>query len=85
MIQFLNLNKIPRDKALHAIGGVLILLVALLLGLSLIVAMSVVAVSGIGKEIYDKMHPKKHTADIWDIVATVSLAMLVAVVMYIIR
>ena len=76
------LNKLPYDKALHMIGGVLILLAALLLGLGSVVGMAIVLIAAVGKELYDKLHPKNHTADVWDAVATVSLAGLIALVFY---
>lgn len=79
------LNKLPHDKALHMIGGVLILLSAMLVGLSMMTGMAIVVAVSSGKEIYDKLHPKIHTADIWDAAATVSLAGLVAAVFYLIQ
>ena len=74
--------RIPHDKMGHAILGVLVLLVALMAGATYTVAMLIVAVVAVGKEVYDHFHPKTHTADVWDAVATVSLAGLVVLTLY---
>lgn len=76
------LDKLPRNKALHAIGGALILLVALVLGVGSLIGMGVVLLAALAQEFYDHLHPKTHTADVWDAVATVSLAGLIALVFY---
>ena len=77
------LNKLPHDKALHMIGGVLIFAVAIALSLSLWMSLGVVTAVGIGKELVDRMDKLHHTPDIWDAIATASLAAVVAVAMYI--
>jgi len=58
---------IPTDKILHFLGGAVISLV--FGGGWLGVAAALVV--GIGKELWDLAHPKAHTADAWDAVATV--------------
>lgn len=63
------LNKLPHDKALHIIAGVLVYTVAHFV--SPIVGMAAVAVVAVGKEIYDYMHKDKHTPDAWDAIATI--------------
>lgn len=77
------LNKIPHDKALHAIGGVLIFAVAITLSLSITLSLLIIAVIGVGKELLDAQDPKHHTADIWDAVATIALPLIVAIAIYI--
>jgi hypothetical protein len=63
------LNKLPHDKALHFIVGVLIYAAAHFI--SPVVGMIAVAVAAVGKEVYDYMNRDKHTPDLWDAVATV--------------
>ena len=75
-------DKLPRDKALHAIGGALILLLALALGAGVWIGMGIVLIAAVAKELYDRLHPRLHTADVWDVVAAVSLAGAIALVFY---
>jgi len=63
------LNKLPYDKALHIIAGVLVYAVAHFA--SPIIGMAAVAVVAVGKEVYDYMHKDKHTPDAWDAIATI--------------
>ena len=60
--------KVPADKQMHFIGGLVI--AALLTPFIGAYSILVVAVIAALKEIYDARHPDKHTADIWDWVAT---------------
>jgi hypothetical protein len=60
--------KVPADKQMHFIGGLVI--AALLTPFIGAYSILVVAVIAALKEIYDALHPDKHTADIWDWVAT---------------
>jgi len=76
------LDRLPRDKALHAIGGALIFAAAIALGIGIWIGVAIVAVAGALKEGYDRFHPARHTADVWDWVATVSLAAVIAVAIY---
>ena len=76
-----RLNNIPKDKLLHALVGLTIFVFVSIFTLQ-IVALSVVYVAGVGKEIYDKFHPKTHTADIKDILATVVIPTIVVIVEY---
>jgi hypothetical protein len=62
------LNKLPHDKALHFIVGVLIYAAAHFV--SPVVGMIAVTVAAVGKEVYDYMNRDKHTPDLWDAVAT---------------
>jgi hypothetical protein len=62
------LNKLPHDKALHVIVGVLAY--AAFHFVSPLVGLVAVAIAAVGKEIYDYMHRDKHTPDVWDAVAT---------------
>lgn len=63
------LTKLPHDKALHFIVGVLIYAAAHFI--SPAVGMIAVTVAAVGKEVYDYMNRDKHTPDLWDAVATV--------------
>jgi hypothetical protein len=63
------LNKLPHDKALHFIVGVLIYAAAHFV--SPVVGMIAVTVAAVGKEVYDYANRDKHTPDLWDAVATV--------------
>jgi uncharacterized membrane protein len=64
------LLKLPHDKALHILVGVL--LYAGFHFLSPMIGMVVVTTAAISKEIYDYMHRDKHTPDVWDAIATVA-------------
>jgi hypothetical protein len=60
--------KVPADKQMHFIGGLVI--AALLTPFIGAYSIVVVAVIAALKEIYDALHPDKHTADFLDWVAT---------------
>jgi len=64
------LNKLPHDKALHFIVGVLIYAAAHFI--SPAVGMIAVTVAAVGKEVYDYMNRDRHTPDAWDAVATIA-------------
>lgn len=57
-----------RDKQLHFAGGCFLSFVFSFVspGVGLLVAMA----AGFFKEVYDKRHPDKHTADLMDMLAT---------------
>ena len=60
--------KVPADKQMHFICGLVIaVLLTPFIGAYSILVVAVIAAL---KEIYDALHPDKHTADIWDWVAT---------------
>ncbi len=61
-------GKVPVDKFLHFTCGFII--AAVLTPFIGAYSILVVAVIAALKEIYDYLHPDKHTADIWDWVAT---------------
>jgi hypothetical protein len=61
-------GKVPVDKFMHFICGLVI--AALLTPFIGAYSIAVVAIVALLKEIYDARHPDKHTADIWDWVAT---------------
>jgi len=63
------LNKLPHDKALHVIAGVLAY--AVFHFVSPVVGMAAVLVAAVGKEVYDWFHRDRHTPDVWDAVVTV--------------
>ncbi len=61
--------KIPQDKLLHCLGGVVIF-AALHLLIMPWLSLVVIALAAVLKEFYDWRNPSAHTADVWDIVAT---------------
>ena len=77
LLSFLNLTigklyipcRVPADKQLHFVSGVL--LTAILLPLGVVYALAVVAGIAVAKEIYDYLHRDVHTPDIFDALATV--------------
>jgi hypothetical protein len=54
--------RIPKDKILHFAAGAAIFV--------LFQSMLPVILIGVGKEVYDAMHPKTHTVDALDALAT---------------
>lgn len=64
-----KLNAIPADKVAHFASGV-VLYAGLLPFVGSSLALSVVIMAAVAKEIYDSCNPDKHTADMWDAVAT---------------
>lgn len=71
---------IAHDKKLHFIAGAVICLVV---GLAVIpvAGFIVAAIVGMAKELYDTAHPKTHTADPIDFVATALGGAIVALVL----
>jgi len=61
--------KVPCDKQMHFIGGLVI--AAVLTPFIGAYSIIIVAIIALLKEVYDYMHPESHTADFWDWVATV--------------
>lgn len=79
MDAFTRLNAVlgrflPYDKALHLIGGAVLFLAALLCHASPLVALAVVVVAAIAKELYDLAHRQAHTPDPWDAIYTAAAA-----------
>jgi hypothetical protein len=71
LISLINvLLKLPHDKALHFIAGVLIYAVAHFIHPA--VGMVAVTVAAVGKEVYDWFRRDRHTPDLWDAVATMA-------------
>lgn len=64
-----RLNSIPSDKVMHFASGAVVFTMFLPF-IGPYYAMLAVIIVAIGKEVYDAMHQDKHTADIWDAVAT---------------
>ena len=62
---------IRKDKLQHFIVGLGIASLSLTFGFNQIIAFVLVSIFGIGKEVYDYFHPKKHTADLFDAFATI--------------
>ncbi len=67
--KFCIVCKVPCDKQMHFLSGFII--AAVLTPFIGAYSILVVAVIAALKEIYDALHPDKHTADFWDWVATV--------------
>ena len=61
-------GKVPVDKFMHFISGLLIAVV--LTPFIGFYSVLIVALIALAKEVYDYLHPDLHTADIWDWVAT---------------
>lgn len=64
------LNRLPDDKVRHFAGGALIASACIVLGLPLWLAAAAVLIAAFGKEAYDYYHPKTHTPDPLDALAT---------------
>jgi hypothetical protein len=60
---------IPIDKQLHFLSGATIAFTVSLFG-GIWLGFVVTAIVGLLKEVYDNYHPDKHTADVWDFIAT---------------
>ena len=59
---------VPQDKFMHFLSGFILgIILTPFIGWASILWVSAIACA---KEIYDYIHPDKHTADIWDWVAT---------------
>jgi hypothetical protein len=65
---FAFFGRLPPDKALHALGGILMFAVGNLH--SLLAAAILVVADAILKEVYDSFHSDKHTCDPYDALAT---------------
>ena len=65
-----KINAIPAEKVVHFASGV-ILYAGLLPFVGSSFALSIVVLMAVGKEVYDSYCPDKHTADVWDAVATI--------------
>lgn len=80
--------KIEKDKKGHFIAGAIITLLSALfawiVGLPLWLMLVPTAIAAVGKEVYDRQHPEKHTCDVWDAVATVLGAVPVIIIVVII-
>jgi hypothetical protein len=68
--QFCIVCKIPCDKQMHFLSGFII--AAVLTPFIGAYSILVVAVIAALKEIYDALHPDKHTADFWDLLVTIA-------------
>jgi hypothetical protein len=66
--KFCIVCKVPCDKQMHFTCGFII--AAVLTPFIGAASVFIVAIIAALKEVYDYMHPDKHTADIWDWVAT---------------
>lgn len=82
-------NKIPHDKALHALSGAFVfallqasLRVFLPLRVSALFAIACVLVVAVVKELYDGRHPDTHTKDWYDALATIGGGMLGVLCVY---
>ena len=64
-----KLNSIPSDKVYHFAGGAIVF-AATVAFIGAKYALALVIIVGVLKEIYDAINKDKHTADIWDAIAT---------------
>jgi hypothetical protein len=61
--------RVPADKQMHFISGLIIAIaLAPIIGFYAVTAVAIIALV---KEVYDYCNADKHTADLWDWVATV--------------
>lgn len=65
-IEFLT----AQDKCIHFIGGALVCFIAYM-AFGVIAACVATIAAALGKELYDYIHPEKHTADPWDAIVTI--------------
>jgi len=75
------LMTLPKDKLGHSLAGLIIFNFALLfvsVWISLILVMLVAA----GKEVYDYFHRNKHTPDVYDFLATISMPLVFTILIY---
>lgn len=61
---------LPPDKALHVIAGFVIIAVCHALTISDPICLAASIATGIGKEVYDKLHPANHTFEVLDAAST---------------
>jgi hypothetical protein len=61
---------IPIDKQAHALGGAVIVLLSIVAGWPLWLGLLICPGVALAKEVYDRVHPHAHTADVWDFLAT---------------
>ena len=76
----MNLPLLPQDKANHAVYGAVIAAIVSLFSIPL--ALTAVALVGVGKEVYDwwrNMHGEQHGVEVMDAVATVCGGLIVLV------
>ena len=71
-----------KDKQLHIVASAILTIAIYLLTKSLIIAGAGALLVGIGKEVYDYYHPKKHTADTKDVLADVIGIMVATLIIY---
>jgi len=62
---------VGKDKILHFIVGIFIVILSSTFGLNKIFSFILVLIAGIGKEIYDSFYPSKHTVESYDAIATI--------------
>ena len=71
MVEYIlsKINSIPADKVMHFSSGVV--LFAVTQWVSIYLAISIVVISAISKELYDYTNKENHTPDVWDAFATI--------------
>ena len=62
---------IPIDKQLHFFSGGFLASLAIAVSGHMMISFCVVMLAALAKEIYDSLHPDKHTKDVLDFAATV--------------
>ena len=71
------------DKLMHFLVGIIIATAVIVGTGSIIYSVVMVTAVAIAKEIYDSFHPKTHTAELLDVIATVAgcIPVIIAVLM----
>ena len=75
---FKTMNKIQHDKSLHALYGLFVY--SLVATVSPLIAIVIVILLGVGKEVYDSLNIATHTPDVMDAVYTIVPAGIVYIV-----
>lgn len=71
---------IKKDKIYHIIAGMLIYIVMSTILLSDVIALMTVVLIAVVKELYDAFNPEKHTADVYDALATIIPALILFII-----
>lgn len=76
---------IKKDKILHLIAGILIILACLLFKLPYLWSIVILFLVAAGKEVYDSFYPQKHTVDVYDALATFLGGLFILVIVEVLR
>jgi len=73
------------DKQAHTLGGAVIVLAMTAANQSLTRSLIICALLALAKEIYDAYHPKTHTKDAWNFLATCAGGAIAALFVFVIK